>query len=98
VYSIILKLTVDATAAGNEEVFRPTNWLARAILALSESSMYPSATAVLFQLPCLFMVVISAPCPASSVALLLRKQWPVYWIAFGNFKYAAILDGIFPKE
>jgi hypothetical protein len=92
VYSIILKLTVDATAAGNEEVFRPTNWLARAILALSESSMYPSATAVLVQLPCLFMVVISAPCPASSVALLLRKQWPVYWIAFGNFKYRVIYE------
>lgn len=65
-------------------------------LFCKEVSIYPSATELLFQPPCLFIMRRSAPESAKSDVEDRLKQCPVYCFGSGSFKNSAISFGAFP--
>ena len=65
---------------GDEEILGgdPFNMFIFSSRRGAELSIYPSATASLFHLPCLFRLVMDTPESAKAVAALRRKLWVVY--------------------
>lgn len=58
---------------------------------IKEIKKLPCATVSDFQPPSCLSMVVLAPELDKSVALVLRKQWPVYCFGFSKLRYAAII-------